>query len=660
MKYSNIVQAEFIERPNRFIAYVNVDGHRERVHIKNTGRCRELLTKGACVYLERSDRPGRSTAYDLVAVRKGERLINMDSQAPNKVVEEWLHEKALFPDLKLVKRETKYGSSRFDFYVEAGDSRIFIEVKGVTLEKEGVVYFPDAPSERAVKHMEELVRAKKDGCRAFVLFVVQMEGVEYFTPNRDTHAAFAEALAQAAGQGVELLAYDCRVTPESLALNRQVPIILEADAGKGEPSQKEMPQKKPSPKETSQKETSPKETSQKETSQKEISPKETSQINPSKLEEYLPNLKERLRLEGLLEIPEILLKWYDKHKRILPWREEPTPYRVWVSEIMLQQTRVEAAKPYFERFMEALPDIPALAGADEETLLKLWEGLGYYNRARNLQKAAVRIMEEYGGQMPGEYEELLKLEGIGSYTAGAISSIAYGKVRPAVDGNVLRVAARLRKDIRLISDAKVKKELEQEILCIMPEERPGDFNQAMMEIGACVCIPGGTPRCGECPLERICAAHREGCEANYPKKAPPKPRKIEEKTVLVIRDAGRAAIRRRADRGLLAGMYEFPSLQGFHTAEEVKAYLAGEGIQVLRIQPLGEAKHIFTHREWHMKGYMVRVDELAPGNPGEDIQDWIYIEPGQARDRYPIPAAFGAYTRYLDIRLGQKKYREEE
>ena len=593
MKYQHIVQAEFIDRPNRFIAHVLVNGKEETVHVKNTGRCRELLREGTRVYLEKSENPNRSTAYDLVAVEKGKRMINMDSQAPNIVVGEWLLAKELFPDLILLRPETKYGNSRFDFYVETEAEKIFIEVKGVTLENEGVVRFPDAPSDRAVKHVEELIQAKQAGFRVFVLFVIQMENVAYFMPNEETHPEFAEALKKAADAGVEILAYDCKVTPDSMEIYQPVQVFLSKEQ------------------------------------------------------------------QILAKIPQPLLKWYDDNRRILPWREEPTPYRVWVSEIMLQQTRVEAVKPYFERFMNALPDIRALAEAEEEVLLKLWEGLGYYNRVRNLQKAAIQIMEEYGGIMPDSYEELMKLKGIGSYTAGAISSIAYGKANPAVDGNVLRVVSRICKDDRLISDAKVKLSVEQALWKVIPKERPGDFNQAMMEIGACICIPNGAPHCEECPLQEVCLAHEEGVELEYPKKSAAKKRSIEEKTILVIRDAEKTVIRKRANKGLLAGMYEFPMLEGYLTAEEITRYLADNGLKTLRIVPLTDAKHIFTHKEWHMKGYMVRVDELEPKNPGKDSKEWIYIEPQETRDRYPIPAAYAAYTKSLNIKLGNEKYREE-
>ena len=586
MQYKHIIPGRFVERPNRFIAKVETGGSVETVHVKNTGRCKELLTKGARVYLEKSDNPGRSTADDLVAVEKGTRMINMDSQAPNKVVGEWLLTKELFPGLVSVRPETVYGNSRFDFYVETASEKIFIEVKGVTLEEEGVVRFPDAPSDRAVKHVEELIQARRRGYRVFVLFVIQMEDVRYFSPNYDTHREFAEALCKAAEAGVEILAYDCRVTPDSMWINRPVPVKLGED------------------------------------------------------------------FERLNRIPKPLLRWYDENRRNLPWRDEPTAYRVWVSEIMLQQTRVEAVKPYFERFIKELPDIKALAEAEEETLLKLWEGLGYYNRVRNLQKAAVQIQEEYGGRMPSKYEELLKLKGIGSYTAGAIASIAYGEAVPAVDGNVLRVLSRIRRDGRLADDAKVKAAVEKDVREIIPADRSGDFNQAMMEIGACVCIPNGEPLCGSCPLREICLAHQAGEEQLFPQKAVKKPRTVEERTVLIIRDENRAAIRKRTEKGLLAGMYEFPSMPGLCTAEEVTAYLARKGLKSLRVQALEDAKHIFSHREWHMKGYMVRVDELEPREAGREPEDWIYIEPRETEGKYPIPSAFGAYTKYLSIKLG--------
>lgn len=577
MEYKNIVEARFLSRPNRFIAYVDIGGKCEKVHVKNTGRCRELLTENGIVYLEKSENPERSTLYDLVAVKKGERLINMDSQAPNKAAYEWLKAGGggLFPDVKCVRPETVWGNSRFDFYVETESEKIFIEVKGVTLEREDVVLFPDAPSQRAVKHVRELAEAVKKGYKAYILLVVQMKGVKYFTPNRDTHPEFADALVEAEREGVEILAYDCEVTKDSMGIHKPVPV----------------------------------------------------------------------KLSALDFIAEPLLAWYDRGRRILPWREEPTPYHVWVSEIMLQQTRVEAVKPYYDRFMSSLPDIGSLAGAEEELLLKLWEGLGYYNRVRNLNKAAKIIMEEYNGVMPEQYEELLKLPGIGSYTAGAISSIAYGRPVPAVDGNVLRVLARLRCDERDIMQQQVKKQVEKELSGSMPEKRPGDFNQALMELGAMVCIPNGAPKCSQCPWEELCLAHREGRELDFPVKSKKKARTIEKKTVLIICDENKAALRKRPAKGLLAGLYEFPCLEGHLTENEVLGRLKEMGLTVLHIKEIGESRHIFTHKEWHMTGYAVRVDELAEKKSGREL---IFVEKKEARDKYAIPSAYVAYRNYFE------------
>lgn len=578
MEYRKIKRAEFISRPNRFIAYVNVDGKEEKVHVKNTGRCKELLTDRAEVYLEESDNPERSTKYDLVAVKKNDRMINMDSYAPNIAVHEWLQKEKLFKDITLIRPETTFGASRFDFYIETSDNRkIFLEVKGVTLEKEGEVLFPDAPSERAVKHLYELAEAYAGGYEAYVMFVIQMKDVKVFRPNEATHKEFAAALRCVQRAGVKIHAYDCNVTPESMEIANPVPTI----------------------------------------------------IHPFE------------------EITAPLLEWYDKGHRILPWREDPTPYHVWLSEIMLQQTRVEAVKAYYKRFLDALPTIKDLAEAKEDILLKLWEGLGYYNRVRNLQKAALVIVEEYDGNMPDSYVNLAKLPGIGSYTAGAVASIAFNKKHPAVDGNVLRVLARLREDGRDILDAKVKKEIEEELAFYMPENRPGDFNQALMELGAMVCVPNGEPKCSECPWEKICKAHLNHRESNYPCKAPKKTRTIEELTVLILKDADRTALHKRPEKGLLAGLYELPNVKGHKSEDQVIRHLKKMGLETLHIERLQEAKHIFTHKEWHMIGYSVKVDELSSLERSGEAADYIYVNQQQARENYAIPSAFAAYKPYL-------------
>lgn len=327
-------------------------------------------------------------------------------------------------------------------------------------------------------------------------------------------------------------------------------------------------------------------------------------------------------------------------------------YRVWVSEIMLQQTRVEAVKPYFARFLEALPDIPSLAVCPRDRLLKLWEGLGYYNRVINMQKAAVIITEQYGGEMPADYEKILALPGIGSYTAGAVSSIAFGIPRPAVDGNAMRVVSRLTESEADIAKQSVKQEIERSLLGIIPASEPGKFNQAMMELGATVCIPKGQPKCGECPLAEQCLARLHGRAEELPVKAKPKARTIEERTVFIIRDTRRAAIRKRPEKGLLAGLYELPNVTGRLDRDEALKRVKGWGLSPLRITDAGEARHIFSHIEWHMVGYLITVED-EENWMGEDF---LLVETEKTQREYPIPAAFAAYARFLEIRLGQDKY----
>lgn len=335
-----------------------------------------------------------------------------------------------------------------------------------------------------------------------------------------------------------------------------------------------------------------------------------------------------------------LLSWYRENRRILPWREDPKPYRVWISEIMLQQTRVEAVKPYFARFMAALPDIPALASVEEEILLKLWEGLGYYNRARNLQKAAQKLTVEYGGEMPASYEAILELPGIGSYTAGAIASIAFGIAEPAVDGNVLRVLARLLNDSEEINKDSVKKRAEQLIRENMPKDCPGDYNQALIELGAIVCLPNGKPLCESCPLSFLCLARKAGTEERLPVKMVKKPRKIEERTVFLLEWENKTAIRRRSSKGLLASMYEFPNILSHVTREEIPEALGLQKEEILSVQPLPASTHIFSHVEWHMIGYRVKLS-------GEHPEKYQMVKTEEILAKYPLPNAFRVYTKAL-------------
>ena len=356
----------------------------------------------------------------------------------------------------------------------------------------------------------------------------------------------------------------------------------------------------------------------------------------------------------LEEIVQPLLNWFDQNARVLPWRENPSAYRVWVSEIMLQQTRVEAVKPYYQRFLAELPDVEALAWCQEERLLKLWEGLGYYNRVRNMQSAAKTVVEEYQGEFPKDYKKLQKLKGIGSYTAGAIASIAYQIPAPAVDGNVLRVLSRILASEKDILKASVKKEFEEMVMDIIPKDRPGAFNQALMELGATVCVPNGEPHCKECPLREYCLANREGKTDYIPVKSTKKERRIEKRTVLIIRDGERVVLRKRPDKGLLAGLYELPNILGTMSMEEALAYVKEQEFSPIRIQKLEDARHIFSHVEWHMTGYMVRVEEI------EKPQNYLLVESEDTKEKFPIPAAFRAYVKYAQIRLGQEKFKEDK
>jgi A/G-specific adenine glycosylase len=348
-----------------------------------------------------------------------------------------------------------------------------------------------------------------------------------------------------------------------------------------------------------------------------------------------------------------LQEWFAGNARILPWRENPLPYYVWVSEIMLQQTRVEAVKPYFETFIKELPDVEALAECPEDKLLKLWEGLGYYNRVRNLNAAAKQIMADCDGVIPDDYEKLLTLKGIGHYTAGAIASIAYGKAIPAVDGNVLRVISRVCADDSDIMKQSVRTHMEERLRGLMERDArliPSVFNQALMELGAVICVPNGEPHCFRCPWNALCEARKTGRIAELPVKKKAKERRIEERTVLVIRDGERVALGKRPPKGLLAGLYELPNVAGHMDADQTLAFLKTRGYQPIRIQPLAPAKHIFSHVEWHMIGYMVQVSELdLPSEEG-----WLMIDVQDVIDHYAIPTAFAKYAGYMNIPLGKE------
>lgn len=345
-------------------------------------------------------------------------------------------------------------------------------------------------------------------------------------------------------------------------------------------------------------------------------------------------------MENLEQIPIPLLVWYHENARVLPWRSEPTPYRVWVSEIMLQQTRVAAVLDYFRRFMEALPTVTALAEISEDELMKLWQGLGYYSRARNLRKAALKIVENHQGLFPNAYNDIRDLPGIGDYTAGAIGSIAFGLPVPAVDGNVLRVVARICGDDGDITTATMKKKVAAGLERVIPVEAPGDFNQALMELGAVVCLPNGAPLCVKCPVQDICVAHLTQRTEELPVKTPKKGRRLEERVVYLLFHGDSVALRRRPEKGLLAGLWEYPNELA------PLAPLSQFGLPELPLERAGAGKHIFTHIEWHMTAVTAEL-------PDENLPDgWVWVDRRALRDIYAVPNAFRPFEGQVAQRLG--------
>ena len=334
----------------------------------------------------------------------------------------------------------------------------------------------------------------------------------------------------------------------------------------------------------------------------------------------------------------LLLRWTESIDNRLPWHAEKTPYRVWISEIMLQQTRTAAVIPYFKRFLCACPDVASLAAIDDDRLMKLWEGLGYYSRARNLKKAAVRIMEQHGGQIPETAEQLRALPGIGAYTAGAIASIAYGKSEPAVDGNVLRVVMRYLAEDDDVLKESTKRAVADALRTVYPSGADAArLTEGLMLLGERVCTPGAEASCDACPLRELCMARMGQIVSLFPVRSPKKERRIEDRTVFLLRSNGRYAVIQRPTEGLLAGMYEFPNVLGHLSAEEAAAHVRTMGFSPLDVRPVGEAKHVFSHVEWHMTGYEITVDA-----PQDTFYDVAYI-----REALAVPTAFRFYTQQL-------------
>ena len=341
----------------------------------------------------------------------------------------------------------------------------------------------------------------------------------------------------------------------------------------------------------------------------------------------------------LSALPGLLLPWYEQNKRDLPWRADRDPYHIWLSEIMLQQTRVEAVKGYYARFLDALPTIEALARCDDELLHKLWEGLGYYSRVRNLKKAAHAILNKHGGLFPTRYEEVLALPGIGDYTAGAVCSIAFHQKTPAVDGNVLRVLSRLRDDPSPIDLPQTKKEVRSLLEAIYPENA-GAFTQALMELGATLCGPNWKPRCHDCPCREICLGYKRGTADILPVKSPKKEKRQEDRTVFIFRCDGKYALQKRPDRGLLAGLWQFPNISGHFDTQALLSQAEAMGLHILSIHKVIERKHIFTHIIWNMKGVYLDVAE-----PAGDFR-WMTEE--EINSQAALPTAFRLFWEERD------------
>lgn len=354
-------------------------------------------------------------------------------------------------------------------------------------------------------------------------------------------------------------------------------------------------------------------------------------------------MNEKERLE---KVANKIVGWYPKEARTLPWREDKNPYHIWISEIMLQQTRIEAVKEYYMRFMKELPTIADLAKIEEEKLLKLWEGLGYYNRARNLKKAAIIMVTDYQGNMPSSYEKLVKLPGIGEYTAGAIASIAFNERVTAVDGNVLRVMARVLKNSSNILLPKTKKEMTEKLEAILPKEA-GIFNEGIMELGETICLPNGKPLCDKCPIAKLCIAHQEGIEESLPIREKNNKRKVEQKTVFVFQKEDRIAIRKREEKGLLASLYEFPSIEGHVLEKEIKEKIKKWNLEAESCLYLTKYRHVFSHKEWDMIAYHVVVKEKN--------KEFLWVTKIELQEKYPLPSAFLPFQKELDKREKEKR-----
>jgi len=326
-----------------------------------------------------------------------------------------------------------------------------------------------------------------------------------------------------------------------------------------------------------------------------------------------------------------LLHWFERNLRDLPWRRDKDPYKIWVSEIMLQQTRVDTVIPYFERFIERFPTLETLSEASEDDVVKMWEGLGYYSRARNLHAGVKEVQAEYMGQVPDDPEEIRKIKGIGPYTAGAILSIAYGVPEPAVDGNVMRVLSRLLLIKEDIQKVKTRKHFETIIREIIARDNPSYFNQALMELGALICTPR-SPKCELCPVSSHCKAMKEGIQEQLPVKGKAKPPKPVAVSVAFLERDGQILIRQRPNQGLLAGLWELPNVEGYR--QELEEYFRQQNVEVLSLSPVMEHQHIFSHLQWNMEVFYAEVD---PSQINSTIGKWVHWE---ELGEYTFPVSF--------------------
>lgn len=345
------------------------------------------------------------------------------------------------------------------------------------------------------------------------------------------------------------------------------------------------------------------------------------------------------------KIVDPLLEWYLENKRMLPWRKTKDPYHIWISEIMLQQTRIEAVIPYYERFMRRLPDISSLASINEDELLKLWEGLGYYNRARNLKKAALIMMKDYNGMFPDTYEEIKKLPGIGEYTASAIASICFNEQTPTVDGNVLRVLARVKEDKRNVDLIRTKKEVRKELEKIIPKDS-GNFNESLMELGEVICLPNTTPKCEICPIKAFCKANLHQSWNKFPKKGEKNSKKELFYTILLMSFKDEYAIIKRNEKQILHSLWEFPNLEGKLSKKEVEEYLKSLNIKDTKIKEGISSKHIFTHQIWYLTSFEIELTNKPA------YFTWKKID--EIKKDYAIPGAFKPFLEEIKTKEKHK------